>query len=365
MITVDENIFKLSDTIKSRSISFENRTGAPGDGGKAESPLGVGRKGDPVRHLHPGETIELASIDGPGIIRHIWMTTHHKLGLLRGVIIRIYWNEQKHPSIECPVGDFFGFAHGTTPPFQSAVHSVSEKLGMNFWLPMPFSRHARIEIHNESDTRMPLFYQIDYTVGDELDQSAGYLHVAFQRQNNTVSGQDMELLNRSGSQGRYVGAVLGVIPKDPRWWGEGEVKVFLDGDKEFATIVGTGAEDYVGLSWGIQQNTFQYHGANWRESNDISDTGAVSMYRWHLPDPIYWQTDIRVTVQQIGHTPNNATSIDEYKQELFEREDDWCATTFWYETTPSRPLPTIPGCLQRIADLSPFFTDEAQDADVT
>jgi len=180
--------------------------------------------------------------------------------------------------------------------------------------------------------------------------------VSFQRQNPTSTGSDLVLLERSGCKGRYLGAVLGVRPMDPLWWGEGEMKVYLDGDFTFATIVGTGAEDYVGLSWGIQQNAFQYHGANWREKSDDSDTGAVSMYRWHIQDPILWRDDIKVTIQQIGHRPANAQSISEYKQELYERQDDWSVATFWYETVPNAPLPPFPGIGERLANLDGFIT---------
>ncbi|HBM82216.1 MAG TPA: hypothetical protein DD459_00970 [Halieaceae bacterium] len=347
---LDASLFHLPKGIVSRAISFENPTGEKGRGATAASPLGVGRKGDPARHLHPGETLQLADIGGPGIIRHIWLTTHPKPALLRGVVLRFYWEGQDSPAIECPVGDFFGFAHGKTPPFQSAAHSVGEKVGMNCWIPMPFSRRARIEIHNESTLRMPLFYQVDYTLGDSLPEDVAHLHVAFQRQCPTVLGEDLVLLQRQGGAGRFLGAVLGVIPSDPRWWGEGEMKVYLDGDNAFPTIAGTGAEDYVGLSWGIQPNAFLYHGASWRANNDISDTGPVSMYRWHITDPIYWREEVRVTLQQIGHSPNNATSMDEYKQELYERQDDWCAATFWYETAAA-PLPPMPNVALRLQGL--------------
>ncbi|WP_420428530.1 glycoside hydrolase family 172 protein [Kordiimonas sp.] len=347
-----DDMYTLSTGIVSRSISFENPTGAVGSGARAASPLGIGRKGDPARHLHPGETITLADIEGIGIIRHIWLTTHPKLALLRGIILRFYWDDQEHPSIEAPICDFFGFAHGQTPPFETAVHSVGEKNGMNIWLQMPFLKRAKIEIINETEVRMPLFYQIDYTLGDKLDKNTGRLHVSFRRENPTTKTKDLEILNRSGNPGRYLGAVFGVRPLGPLWWGEGEFKAYIDGDTDFPTLAGTGAEDYVGLSWGIQQNAFRYLGANWREKDHVSDTGLVSMYRWHIPDPIVWETEIRATIQQIGHNPTgNARIIDDYKKELYEREDDWSVTAFWYEPVPSQPLPPIPSVEERMADL--------------
>lgn len=352
MILDKSPLYDLTPKLQSRSISFENPTGEKGSGGNAASPLGKGRKGAPARHLHPGETLTLADIAGPGIIRHIWLTTHPRIAFLRGVVLRFYWDNQAHPSIEAPLGDFFGFAHGQTPPFQSAIHSVGEKVGMNIWLPMPFGTRARIDIANEGALRIPLFYQVDYTIGDEVSEKDGRLHVSFQRHNPTTEGVDLEILNRRDNPGRYLGALFGIRPLDPRWWGEGEIKMFLDGDSEFATIVGTGAEDYVGLSWGMQQNAFAYHGANWREKNGLSDTGRVSMYRWHIPDPVLWQQDVRITIQQIGHSPGKgATTIAEYQEELYEREDDWCFTTFWYEPLPSSPLPALPNIDDRLKDL--------------
>jgi hypothetical protein len=347
-------MFDIPRNLRSRSISFENVTGAPGAGGQAASPLGPGRKGAPARLVQPGESIVLADITGPGTLRHIWLTTHSKQELLRGCVIRAWWDDQAHPSIEAPLGDFFGFAHGGTPAFQSCAHSVGAALGMNIWLPMPFLRRARLELVNEASVRLPLFYQVDYTIGDDHDHSVGRLHVAFQRQNPTTAGRDFEVLPRRDGRIRYLGAVLGVRPLDPRWWGEGELKVWIDEDGEHATIVGTGTEDYVGLSWGIQPNAFLYHGASWRERDDAIATGAVSVYRWHALDPIVCERSMRVTIQQIGHSPTGAArSIDDYLAELYERADDWSCATFWYEAIPSAPLPPIPDAASRTRDLPP------------
>lgn len=345
-------MYEMPARLRSRSICFENPTGAPGAGARAASPLGPGRKGSPVRLVQPGERMQLADIEGPGTIRHIWLTTHSKQELLRGCILRAWWDGQSHPSIEAPLGDFFGFAHGGTPAFQSCAHSVGAALGMNIWLPMPFLTRARFEIVNEASVRLPLFYQIDYTVGDEHPADVARLHVAFQRQNPTTPGRDFEILPRREGRIRYLGAVLGVRPLDPRWWGEGEVKVFIDDDTAHPTIAGTGTEDYVGLSWGIQQNAFLYHGASWRECDDMAHTGAVSMYRWHVPDPVVCERSLRVTIQQIGHSPTGkAKSIEDYLAELYERADDWSCATFWYEATPSAPLPPLPDVATRTRDL--------------
>lgn len=344
-------IFDLDTKLRSRSISFENPTGAPGAGGRAASPLGPGRKGSAVRHVYPGDTVELANIEGPGTIRHIWATTQSNPQMLRGALIRVYWDDQPHPSIELPLGEFFGFAHGRTNAFQSCAHSVGAALGMNMWLPMPFVRRARIELVNEAPVRFPFFYQIDYTVGDVHDERVGRLHALFRRENPTTPQQDFELLPQRHGRIRFLGSVIGVRPLDPRWWGEGEVKIWLDDDTTHATIVGTGTEDYVGLSWGIQPNAFLYHGATWREHDDATTTGRVSIYRWHMRDPIVCERAIRVTVQQIGHSPSGATTIEQYMAELYDRPDDWSCATFWYEATPSAPLPPIPNAEVRLRDL--------------
>jgi hypothetical protein len=314
--------------------------------------LGVGRKGDPARLIEPGETVVLADIQGRGTIRHIWMTTLGSPRMLRGAVIRAWWDDQAHPSIEAPLGDFFGFAHGFSPPFQSAVHSVGERLALNAWLPMPFVRRARIELTNEHIRPMTLFYQVDYTLGDDHAADVGRLHAGFRRENPTKPGADFELLPRRVGKGRYLGAVIGVRPFQPQWWGEGEIKVFLDGDEDFPTICGTGSEDYAGLSFGLQPTPFAFHGCSWRERGDSSDTGRISMYRWHIPDPIVWRNDIRVTIQQIGiaEGPPGVT-IDDYKARLRERADDWSAAAFWYEPIPSAPLPTLPDYAARTADL--------------
>jgi hypothetical protein len=315
----------LDPGLESRSISFENPTGARGEGGQAASKLGVGRKGAPARTIKPGESVTLCDIKGPGTLRHIWITTQREPELLRSLVVRGYWEGQTHPSVECPLGDFMGFAHGKVTAYQSAVHSVGESAGMNLWLPMPFARRARFTFANEGRKPTPLFYQIDYTLGDKHAKGVGRLHVLFRRENPTTLKQDFELLPPRQGKGRFLGSIIGIRALEDNWWGEGEIKVYLDGDKEFPTICGTGSEDYVGLSWGIQQTPFLYNGCS------LNQKGFVSMYRWHLPDPIYWQKDCRITIQQIG-----------WKDGLYERRDDWSCATFWYEPVPSAPLPALP-----------------------
>jgi len=326
--------YRLDTGLESRSISFENPTGEPGQGGKAASNLGPGRKGSPMRDVKPGETVQLCDIQGPGTIRHIWMTTQPKPLPLRSMVIRAWWDGQEHPSLECPIGDFFGFAHGKVMPYGSAVHSVGASAGMNLWLPMPFARRARLTFTNEGTEPMPLFYQIDYTVGDQHPADVGRLHVCFRRENPTTLKKDFELLPERTQRGRFIGSVIGIRALHENWWGEGEIKVYMDGDKEFPTICGTGSEDYVGLSWGIQPLPFLYNGCS------LNQKKFVSMYRWHLPDPIAWRKSCRITIQQIA-----------WKDGLAEVQDDWSCATFWYEPVPSAPLPKMPDAKARTADV--------------
>ena len=341
----NNELFDLDTGLVSRSISFENPTGAPGAGGRASSPLGQGRKGAPTRVLEPGERVVLCDIEGPGTIRHVWMTTFDQPQIFRGAVVRAWWDGQEHPSIEVPLGDFAGFAHGKPTAYESAVHSVGERAAMNFWLPMPFTSRARLELMNEGERPMPLFYQIDYTLGDRLKEGVGRLHALFRRENPTTLGEDFELLPQRRGRGRFLGAIVGVRVLDSKsWWGEGELKIYLDGDQDFATIVGTGSEDWVGLSFGMQETPFRFHGAS------LDRDGFVSMYRWYVPDPIYWQNEVRVTMQQIGHDPERE---GEYLERLFERSDDWSTATFWYEAVPSEPLPPLSPLAQRLADLYP------------
>lgn len=357
-----ENLYTLPKGLISRSISFENPKGEKGGGGQVASPLGVGRKGDPARLIEPGETCELAAISGPGTIRHIWATMPPVAKATRGAVLRFYWEGQEHPSIEAPVGDFFGFAHGKTKEFQTAAHSVGSAQGMNIWLDMPFVRAARVTLTNETPKPFPFFYQIDYTLGDGHDDSVGRLHGLFRRENPTTPGADFELLPERQGRGVFLGTIMGVRPLSPAWWGEGEIKFYLDGDEAFPTICGTGSEDYVGLSWGLQENAFFYNGASLCE-RDGSDTGFISMYRWHMKDPVFWQNNIRVTIQQIGHE-GHSPSLDAYKANLFDRADDWCAMTFWYEPSPSAPLPQLPSTEERCRDLWPGPESNEKGTDI-
>ncbi len=317
--------YLLDTGLVSRSICFENPSGAPGEGGKTASRLGAGRKGAPSISLKAGQEVQLCDIEGPGTIRHIWMTTRRDTVTLRSLVIRAWWDGQEHPSVECPIGDFMGFAHGKVMPYYSAVHSLGQNAGMNIWLPMPFARRAKITLTNEGEKNVPLYYQIDYTIADKHPDDVGRLHVLFRRENPTTMKKDFVMLPQRKNKGRFMGAIIGVRNLTPgQWWGEGEIKIYMDGDTDFPTICGTGSEDYVCLSYGMQQTPYLYNGCSLNENN------FVSMYRWHLPDPISWRKECRITIQQIA-----------WKKGLAETQDDWSCATFWYEPVPSAALPEM------------------------
>ena len=368
----NDAIFDISTDIQSRSITFENPTGEPGEGGKAASEIGVGRKGAPAKMIKPGETVVLCDIKESGTIRHIWMTgdflrfewldnNTNRNQLLRSIVVRAYWDGQEHPSIECPLGDFMGLAHAKVTAYQSAVHSVGERAALNMWLPMPFAKGARITLTNESDLVHGLFYQIDYTIGDKHSDDVGRLHTLFRRENPTTIKEDFVVLPKRTGKGRFIGAVFGIRTLHPGWWGEGEMKFYMDGDNEYPTICGTGSEDYVGLSYGVQKSTYLYNGCNLNfevaentkqvdlQTGDIVDAKQqfISMYRWHIKDPIYYKEDCRVTIQQIGCC-------------LYERDDDWSVATFWYEAIPSAPLPKMPSVELRTAGLEKLFVNDKE-----
>jgi hypothetical protein len=340
-IAGEAKIYEIEVPVESRSISFENPTGAKEKGGTAASKIGVGRKGLPAKDFKPGQTYTLCDIKGPGAIRHIWVTVRKSTETLQGIVVRGYWDGQKHPSIEAPLGAFFGIMHGKVGAYQSAAHSINPEAGMNIWLEMPFKKQARFTLTNESNKSTPLFYYIDYTTGDKLPSKFGRLHVMYRRENPTTLKQDFEILPTRTGNGRFVGCVIGIRALEENWWGEGEVKIFLDGDKDFPTICGTGTEDYIGQSWGLQNVAYLFGGTS------LMDGKLNTFYRWHIKDPIYWKKDIRITIQQIGWSQQ---VNDKTGSGLYERQDDWSCSSFWYEPIPSAPLPALPDYNARIKD---------------
>jgi hypothetical protein len=284
-------------------------------------------------------------IDGCGVIRHIWITVSERdPAAMRNMIVRMYWDNSPTPSVEVPMGDFFGTAHGRTVNLSSAYISSPQGKGYNSWFAMPFNKHARITVHNDlPDGRKigQLFFQIDYELRDTLPANTGLFHVQFRRQNPTVMKQDFVVLDGVEGPGMYFGTVIGVRALGPNWWGEGEMKFYLDGDKQFPTICGTGSEDYFLAAYGMYEFQTPYHGCTVNLKNDFFKDPLVSMYRWHGPDPIYFNKSLKATIQQIGYKPGA----------LFERSDDWCSAAFWYQVKPIAKMPPLPDREARTAGI--------------
>ena len=359
----------IDTTLDSRAITFENPTGARGAGGATHG----GRKGAPSRRIAKGERVLLADIQGPGTINHLWLTVPMSTPeRMRSLILEVFYDGADEPSISVPVLDFFGLAHGRAVAYHSALTAVQEGRGFNSYVPMPFERRVRIEFHNAGEHGTLLYYQIDYTLQPELAAGTGFLHVTWRRQNPTVMADDFTIVDGLDGPGRFLGCVVGVRVLDQGdWYGEGEVKVFLDGDTDLPTICGTGLEDYVGTAWGMGAHVAPYGGAP-----SIVDDGTtyVSFYRWHVLDPIVFRTDLRVTIQQIGakfFRPGEEAALEEYERThpvagagwvrdhlpeglmawgIVERVDDYCAAAFVY-CSRAQPVPRV-DVAAAVADLS-------------
>ena len=238
---------------KSRAINAENRTGEKGRGGMAASPLGPSRKGKPcLTNIQPGQEEILADIEGPGVIQHIWITVDKKTSdgdcfVLRDLVLRIYWDDEENPSVETPLGDFFCCGFGQECIINSAVITVVPSRGLNSYFSMPFHKHARIVLENQHKNVIPaFFYQIDYCLYDALPEDTAYFHAQWRRQAVTEKGKDYVILDNIKGSGQYIGTYIGLSVLQRYWWGEGEVKFYIDGDVKYPTICGTGMVDYFG-----------------------------------------------------------------------------------------------------------------------
>lgn len=351
--------------VKSRAITAENQTGAKGEGGKE----GNGRKGRAC--LWPfvkDQVYTFAEMDGPGVIRHIWITIEPDDPsfplIARNVILRFYWDDQETPSIEAPITDFFGVSHGRFAVHESEYTVTPEGRSFNCYFPMPFAKKAKLTVCNETGRDIGMFfYQVDYTIGDAVTEDTPYFHAQFRRVLNTTIAEDYVILDGVRGKGRYLGANIGLVDRFAKtgvWWGEGEVKMYIDGDTDYPTICGTGSEDYVGSGWGLGQFHAREMGA------PLIRGRYVSFYRFHARDPIYFSEDIKVTIQQLGNDghmepadPNGPLgefiARGEYTKGPgggnFERVDDMCSTAYWYQTLPTQPFPPFADRDVRSADL--------------
>jgi hypothetical protein len=348
---------------ETRSVSAENPTGEKGKGamaipkpGDPDQPhsfltaqLGQGWKTRPFLAPKAGQTVTLLDVDGPGVVEHIWMVTADAGFLYHGrsCVLRMYWDGEATPSVEVPVSDFFAVGHDTFAPVDSVAIAVNPGSAMNSFWPMPFRKHARITFTNESAKDMPLLaYQITYDKAP-VQPNAAYFHAQWRR-NSWQRQNPYVILDGICGSGRYVGTVLEVEQLDDNWFGEGEVKFYLDGDSEFPTIAGTGTEDYFLFSYGFPTTrSALYSGVPLRAGVGPGDPGGRAgakwtMYRWHILDPINFQQDLKITIQGLGGLKGH--------HGFAKRHDDVASVAYWYQTEPHAPFPTLPSVAERVSD---------------
>jgi hypothetical protein len=366
---------------ETRWATFENPQAARGAGGKENR----GAKGHPYDSIPAGATKTLLDVQGAGEIRRMWFTVRERdPEMLRSLKFEMYWDGAAQPAVAVPFGDFFGAILGRTGPFENELFSNPEGRSFNCYIPMPFRKGAKVTITNQSTRDVPyLFYDIDFLLTAKPDPGRLYFHAVWHREARTTLRKDFEILPEVKGEGRFLGTHVGVItdPANTGWWGEGEVKMYLDGDGKLPTIVGTGTEDYIGTGWG--QGTF----VNRFQGCLVSDSkrGEYTFYRYHVPDPVYFHTGIRVTIQQMGgDTKEHVIAmqqkgadiqpvtmdhdgktvklleapqpVDLQKQPAsgsswvnIYRRDDWSAVAFFYLDGPENGVAPLAGVRERTA----------------
>jgi hypothetical protein len=364
----------LLSNAETRSISAENPTGERGGGARSEVPtreqmlqvldampeemkklfkahpasmLGSGWKVNPCLFLLKPGTTTLADIKGPGVIQHIWITVDEKS--YRDTVLKFYWDDEELPSVEVPLGDFFCNGHGRRCNINSLPVAVNPSGGFNCYWSMPFRKAARIEIENQKEEPIAaFFYQITYAL-TEVPENAAYFHAQWRRSLTKREHPEHVILDDVEGAGHYIGTYLAWMQFSNGWWGEGEAKFYLDGDKEYPTICGTGTEDYFGGAWCF---TSQPPGPKGTETystpflgypfyrNEPGEVPAHGLYRWHLMDPIRFKKDLRVTIQALGWWPNGTYE---------PLTDDISSVAYWYQTEPHGAFPKLPPIHERWA----------------
>jgi D-arabinan exo alpha-(1,3)/(1,5)-arabinofuranosidase (non-reducing end) len=337
---------RLRPGVATRSVSPENPTGEPGRGGRATEgtgaaagrELGRGWKISPSIEIPAGATAVLADVPGPGRITHIWLTTHPDHW--RALLLRAHWDGDPEPAVEVPIGDFFGQGWGRFAQLSSAMVAVNPHGGMNSYWPMPFRNRARLTCENLGDRPVILYFQVTYDEGTDEDAS-GYLHAQWRRSNPVRDGLHT-LLDGVRGAGQYVGTYLAWGVNSRGWWGEGEVKFHLDGDREFPTICGTGTEDYAGGAWnfdvpgqGYTAYSTPYLGLHQiiRPDGLYESQQRFGLYRWHVPDPVRFASQLRVDIQALGWRAGGR---------YLRRHDDVASTALLYLDATSTARPAAP-----------------------
>jgi hypothetical protein len=340
------SLYRLSNA-RTLSISPENPTGEKGKGGaategtgaKAARELGKGWKISPSVDIASGVTYTVAEIGGPGAIQHIWMTP---TGNWRFSILRMYWDDEKTPSVEVPLGDFFAMGWGKYARISSLAVCVNPGSAFNSYWPMPFRHKARITLENLDEKAMTLFYQVDYALSP-VPADAAYFHAQYRRVNPLPYKQVYTIVDGIKGKGQYVGTYLAWGVHNNGWWGEGEIKFYMDGDQDLPTINGTGTEDYFNGSYDFEnperhqyeEFTSPYSGLVQVLKPDglYQSQQRFGLYRWHIPDPIRFASDLRVTIQALGWRSGGR---------YLPLTDDISSVAFWYQAEPHADFPKLP-----------------------
>jgi len=364
--------FEYTDNLEPRWSSPENSNGAKGAGGKENN----GAKGHPYDSIAAGAAKELLNIQSAGIINRIWITINDRSPhMLRSLIIQMYWNNETTPAVSVPFGDFFGVGLGRTTSFQNALFANPEGRSFNSFIAMPFKTGARIVVVNESGKSLHnIFFDVDYNLLKTWNDDYLYFHAYWHRDTASILAEDVALLPQVNGRGRFLGVNIGVNANPlykKSWFGEGEVKIYLDGDKDFPTLNGTGTEDYIGTAWGQGKFINSYTGCTIASDSLLQ----WAFYRYHIPDPIYFKTGCKVAIQQIGGdetakvaayqqagaplvpvSTDGASFTRLYKKAAvtnlqdstqpkgwtnFYRSDDVSATAYFYLDKPGSELPVL------------------------
>jgi len=348
----------MLDGSRTRSISAENPTGEPGKGGmavpdpsedkpaasaRAADDLGQGWKVRPFLRVNAGETATLMDVDGPGVIQHIWMVE----GLSRAHVLRFYWDNEQTPSIEVPAPDFFAVGHEMFARVNSLAVIANPQNALNCYWPMPFRQHCRVTLTNEAASDLELLaYQITYAE-TPVPENAGTLHAQWRRA-ETGEENPYVIVDGIRGEGRYVGTFLAWTQRSRGWFGEGEIKFYMDGDTEFPTICGTGTEDYFCGSYGFPESyTTAYVGTTLAGDHEAEPPQYWSLYRWHIPDPVCFGFDLRVTIQALGWGADGKYA---------RLSDDIASVAYWYQREPHAPFPPLPN----LAERRPLWKQSAQ-----